>query len=413
MSSSSAARPAPVASGTLAGVPLAHALVYIRNKKLSGVLELRASAQRHAWLVFSRGQVLSGVTTPTIARFGTVVYEMGIVDAQTLDTSTVASAATKRPQMDILLEQGSISAEQRDSVLAEQVRRRVHHLFTFPAASTFTFREGRPSSTEPEIVVDVLAPVWRALCDGPPDASAAEVLARIGDHPLRMVSEAVIERAELKPEETALCEALAAAPMTVSKMKSVSKLAPTRVELLAYLLVITRCVEVEGAERAALPSGAMWAATHAPRSSAKHAAAGTAVTGQHATAAPGSDPAASGTAPTCSVPQHRHADRLAGSAQPLAPRGPLDVGADEIRRRAAGLATETPFATLGLAEGASAEAARAAYFRLARLWHPDRLPAELDEVRGAVERIFAHMTQAHRLLTDPAAPPALVARNSR
>ena len=105
---------------------------------------------------------------------------------------------------------------------------------------------------------------------------------------------------------------------------------------------------------------------------------------------------------------HTSAVRLA-AAQPL-PRGPADFGVAEIRRRAAGLATESPFATLGLVEGASGEAARAAYFRLARLWNPDRLPLEREEVRGEVTRIFAHMTQARVLLTDPAARPAVVSR---
>jgi hypothetical protein len=76
----SGVRAAPVASGTLNGIPLAHALVYIRNKRLSGVLELRASAERHAWLVFWRGLVVSSMTTPTVARFGTVVYELGNID---------------------------------------------------------------------------------------------------------------------------------------------------------------------------------------------------------------------------------------------------------------------------------------------------------------------------------------------
>jgi hypothetical protein len=376
-----------VASGTLSGVPLAHALVYIRNKRLSGVLELRASAERHGWLVFWRGVVVSSMTTPTVARFGTVVYELGLIDGETLDASTIESAASKRPQMDVLLDRGAITQAQRDAVLVEQVRRRVHHLFTLPPSTTFTFREGSPSTNEPAIAVDVLAPVWRGLCDFPPDARASEVLARIGDHPLELVSEAVIERAELGPEEIALCEMIGRTPMSLPQLRAASKLPAARVDLLAYLLVITRCVEVRGAERAPMPSGAMWAASK--RSSAANEAV--------------VDP----------TPPRTSTDRLAASAQAVAPRGPADLGADEIRRRAAGLATESPFATLGLVEGASSEAARAAYFRLGRVWHPDRLPAALRDVRGEVERIWTQMTQAHRVLTDPSARPAVVTRNRR
>jgi hypothetical protein len=389
MSTTSGLRSVPAASGTLSGVPLAHALVYIRNKRLSGVFELRASATRHAWLAFWRGLVVSSMTTPTIARFGTVVYELGLIDGDTLDESTVESARTQRPQMDVLLTSGKITPEQRDKVLIEQARRRVHHLFTFPPSTTFSFREGSPSTGEPAIAVDVLAPVWRGLCDYPPDARAAEVLTRIGTHPLRLVSEALIERGELRPAERALVEALTERPLTLAQLRAETTLPEARVDLLAYLLVITRCVEVEGAEQAPLPSGAMWAAAKTP--------SGASATATTAAGAPRPSPSTS-------------TDRLTAVAGAAAAMGPTQLGIDGIRRRAAGLATETPFATLGLAEGASSEAARAAFFRLGRLWNPARLPKELEEVRAEVERIYAHMTQAQRLLTDPNARPAIVSR---
>ena len=391
--SSSGLRSASIASGTLGGVPLAHALVYIRNKRLSGVLELRTSPERHAWLAFWRGLVVSSMTTPVVARFGTVVYELGMIDGDMLDHSTIESAQTKRPQMDILLERAAITPEQRDQILAEQARRRVHHLFTLPPSTTFTFREGSPSTSEPVIAVDVLAPVWRGLCDFPPDARASEVLARVGQHPLRLVSEAVMERAGLAPAEIALLETLAKKPMNLGQLREASALPATRVDLLAYLLVITRCVEVDGAERVPLPSAAMWAAAKVLSSSAQVAARTDA-----------SDAGANRPAATTST------DRLTATAHAAAARGPAQLGIEGIRQRAAGLATETPFATLGLAEGASAEAARAAYFRLGKLWHPDRLPPGLEEVRAEVERIYAQMTQAQRLLTDPNARPAIVSR---
>jgi hypothetical protein len=395
MSTPAGLRIAPIASGTLGGVPLAHALVYIRNKRLSGILELRASAERHAWLAFWRGLVVSSMTTPTIARFGAVVYELGIIDGAMLDESTVESARRKRPQVDVLLERGAITGAQRDQVLVEQARRRVHHLFTLPPATTFTFREGSPSTSEPSIAVDVLGPIWRGLCDFPPDSRASDVLARVGKHPLRLVSEAVIEHAELKPAEVALLEALARKPMTLAQLRFAARLPAARVDLLAYLLVITRCVEVEGAERAPLPSGAMWAASNAAQTNPGEAAVREA-RGKEA----GSERVAASTS----------GDRLTAAAHNAATLGPEQLGIVGIERRAAGLPTETPFATLGLVEGASSEAARAAFFRLGKLWHPDRLPAGLESVRAEVERIYAQMTQAQKLLTDPTARPAVVSR---
>jgi hypothetical protein len=85
----------------------------------------------------------------------------------------------------------------------------------------------------------------------------------------------------------------------------------------------------------------------------------------------------------------------------LAPIGPAALGADAIRARARTILDEDPFVTLGLPDGASTEAVRAAYFRLARLWHPDKLPASLAEVRAECEVIFASLGDAHRILTSP------------
>ena len=82
------------------------------------------------------------------------------------------------------------------------------------------------------------------------------------------------------------------------------------------------------------------------------------------------------------------------------PMRPADLGVAGIRERAQRIDREDPYTTLGLRAGAPREAARAAYFRLARLWHPDKIPAELKEVRAECEHVFVRLGDAHRLITD-------------
>ena len=82
------------------------------------------------------------------------------------------------------------------------------------------------------------------------------------------------------------------------------------------------------------------------------------------------------------------------------PVGPLELGVEGVRLRAQRIDEEDPHTTLGLRAGASVEAARAAFFRLARLWHPDRIPPALDEVRAECKHVFARLGEAHRSLTD-------------
>jgi hypothetical protein len=90
-------------------------------------------------------------------------------------------------------------------------------------------------------------------------------------------------------------------------------------------------------------------------------------------------------------------------AVPLTLLSPADVGAAGIAHRARTVATDDPLTVLGLPPEATAEAARAAYFRLSKLWHPDRLPADLAMFRDEVSTIFDHMTRAHRTLTESSA----------
>jgi curved DNA-binding protein CbpA len=82
-----------------------------------------------------------------------------------------------------------------------------------------------------------------------------------------------------------------------------------------------------------------------------------------------------------------------------APIGPLELGVEGIKKRAASLAFESPYDALGLREGASVEAARAAYVRLAKSWHPDRLPLELEPVQAEVTRIYVHVRDSFRAIT--------------
>jgi tetratricopeptide (TPR) repeat protein len=55
---------------------------------------------------------------------------------------------------------------------------------------------------------------------------------------------------------------------------------------------------------------------------------------------------------------------------------------------------------LDVARDATRDEVEAAFFALAKRWHPDRLPPELAPVREACSRVFARMSEAHVTLTD-------------
>jgi curved DNA-binding protein CbpA len=57
---------------------------------------------------------------------------------------------------------------------------------------------------------------------------------------------------------------------------------------------------------------------------------------------------------------------------------------------------------LGIAKEGPPGDVQSAYFALAKIWHPDRLPPELGSVRDAASKVFARMSEAFETLSDPA-----------
>lgn len=274
-------------------------------------------------------------------------------------------------------------------------------------------------------MLDPLKPAWRGLRDHPPMDSVREVLDRYASIPLRLTSESPITSTAFSPEEAALCEALSSRSMTIDQMrKSASAALPSsRVELLAYLLVIAKCADPAPAStpsmpavRAAVPgapistpriqigpfssesmpsmprtvftpggparpdSRTMRAANMAALDSGERRVSLSFQVGQVSSNGPSSS--------RCVVP-------------PTLPIfSPTELGPAGIAHRAQSLDSEDFFEALGLPDEASADAARAAYFRLAKLWHPDRLPADLEPFHAECEAIFTHMTRASATLTD-------------
>ncbi|MCW5836057.1 MAG: DnaJ domain-containing protein [Labilithrix sp.] len=436
---------APSAVGKLADTPLAHGLVYARNRRLSGRLELTATDDRRAVISLWCGRITAVETTPLGmcpgGFFGAVVYELGFIDSATLDATLLEIAKSKRLHGEVLIERKAITAAQRDEALVEQVHRKVHHLFSLPETTSYAFYDAKMAVTEPPIAVDPVGPVWRGVRDYPPTKFVQETVRRVNDHALRVTAGG---SARLPPAETALAEALAARPMTLSEMKAATDLPPSRVELLVYLLVIAKCVEsVSGARthpstgalptsmpsgpiprvsveprrasgasfRATPPSGGVPAHSQPPSSRSIPVAAGSASRipaapgSSRIPAAPGSSsriPAAPGSAPRISSTKIP----AVGSPRPppagtlAALRSPAELGVEGIVARAATVTDEDYFQVLGVADGASAEAVRAAYVRLAKTWHPDRLHVDFIPIRGDVATVFAHMTRAHQTLCD-------------
>ncbi|WP_375756614.1 DnaJ domain-containing protein [Corallococcus exercitus] len=120
------------------------------------------------------------------------------------------------------------------------------------------------------------------------------------------------------------------------------------------------------------------------------------------TAGPGAAPRPPGAPPTAG-PGARPAPPVVAAPAAPAASGPAP-GSDELpalRQLAATMKGQNHFQRLGLTEQTDGSAVKIAYFRLAKLYHPDTLPpgapAELEKLKAEV---FAYIGDAYRALSD-------------
>lgn len=477
-------RPAPSATGDLTSRPLVHLLVYAKNRRLSGTLELSAPDERSGIIDLWRGRITGARTTPPVAYFGAVAYELGWIDTATHDATLLEVAQSKALHGEVLVRRGALTPAQRDEILVEQACRKIHTMFTFPANSAFAFFDSPPSAHEPPLSLDIIRPTWRGLRDTAPMESVRAVLDRYASMHLKLTNEGPITSAGFNGEEIAICENLLARPMTLAQVRVASRLPMNHVDLLVYLLLIAKCAEpvaltvgtaipVAPGSSPTLPPDSQRFPSGPPSSqrlppsqplpipdSQRHIPAARSFSPPplssqpRLSTAPGSvdprrasipvpmprtvltpqpppsirPPASQGRTgsgemrvslsfkvPSTPNVQVSPSSSASGRPGPMAPPlfGPADLGPTGIAHRASTIENEDFFEVLGLPDGASTDAARAAYFRLAKLWHPDRLPADLDPFRSEVSKIFAQMTTASATLTDPDSHRSYMATRDR
>lgn len=73
---------------------------------------------------------------------------------------------------------------------------------------------------------------------------------------------------------------------------------------------------------------------------------------------------------------------------------------DEIRQRSEQAAKQNYYEILGVERDAPAAQISAAFFQLAKRWHPDKLGPEFAPVRAQVLSMFSRMNEAHQVLSD-------------
>jgi curved DNA-binding protein CbpA len=380
---------APTAKGTLAATPFAHLLIYALDHRLTGTIVFEeASHAKHA-IYFVDGAPGQARTASPIAPLGDLVREHRLVDPSALDGLLDEARTARRRLGETLVERQLLGVPALEALLREQVVRRLEFLATlggetaygYYEATNFLERAGGPSSQP-----GALGAIWRVIKAGVPPQRVRELLARLGDTPLRFHPDAPLARLELTPREQAVVDVLRAKPQPLPELVARGLVAGELTELLVYALSALRHFDIGtgtrpvGAERT---SGSMRVAPAArpavPPTGGENAAA---------------------RAPLASSPPVRPSPSARPSPQAAPSPGAMsDALRRELRERLSSK-KQSYYEVLGVPEDAPSPVIASAFFQLAKRFHPDRLGTEYDDVRDEATRLFARMTEAHQVLSD-------------
>jgi curved DNA-binding protein CbpA len=355
--------PEPIATGNLQKTPLPHLLVYLDQKRMSGTLAVWPDPE---------GDTTDGKPDRILLLKGCPMAGKLITPATTL----------------------------REGLLRLFARTSAPYAFY----ETNLLGDDRISGR-----VDPISLITEALRSAARDDVVQELLQRLGDTKLRMQQGVELGRYDFDAQERGVVELLQAEPAPWGELVAGSGLPTARARRLVYLLTITKAAVPYADDKN--PAQTVQARAPDPPEARPAAAAPPpppAANGKSApppaAATPGTPPplddantGTSGAGPSL----HSRLDRL----QSIPP--PPDGMAPELSQRwlkvvAKGRLVENQnyFEMLELDKEAKSGDARTKFYQLAKEWHPDRLPSELQSLREYVQIIFSYMSEASATLGD-------------
>jgi curved DNA-binding protein CbpA len=408
------------AEGNLQATPFGHLLVYLLDRGLTGSLVLQeTSGDKHA-IWFETGAPAKVKTARPVTYLGQVLVEQRAITREVYERTLQGALRERRLHGEVLLETGAVDARRLRDALREQLARQVLWLFRLPPSTAYGYfdqvnllqRWGAPEGlrTRP------LALIWRGLRRHASPAEIDAVVGRLGQRPIELHVDAPIRRFRFESSEQALIDVLRAKPQPLASLIA-SGLAPAEdVKRLVYVLVILRQLELgvpgaepvgvdEAASSSRMPVAPVVGVSSIPepersrtpvpptRSSipdVEHVIPSQRPSGDHR--AVGAEPVTSSVAPA-----PRISSPIPVSLRPASSTAEARLELEALVARLRG----THYEVLGVAPDASLVAIQDAFFGLAKKWHPDRLRADLADLKQQATRVFARASEASQTLSDP------------
>lgn len=374
----------PVASGYLAKTSLASVLLQLLDFELSGTLVFEAPDGVKSALSLVKGVPAKAKTGAPVIYLGRLLLEQGVIDEATESRSLVQLAAQKRLHGQILVELGAVSREQLVLALQEQLYRKIEWLFELPLETAYGFYQDKDFlqqfGGEPTPIRPLLA-LWRGVRRWNAGEHIARGLEQLGERVIRFHPDAAIKKFNFSKAEHAVIDVLRAKPQPFSALVSTQLLPEEQLKRLIYTLFVSRHIDlgVEGGD----PIGGELG----PSSSRKET---------YASMRGGPEPSS----PATSRPPPRKPFGGSSSIAPGASAAADDSLREEITKRYESLDKQSYYELLGVTDTSSGGTIQAAFFQLAKKFHPDKIGGRFPDLRDQVNKIFSRISEAHQILAD-------------
>jgi curved DNA-binding protein CbpA len=373
----------PTATGNLASTPFCELLVYALTQELSGTLVLECPDRTKHALAFRAGIPVKARVDNPGTRLGEVLLSLGSISADVRHAALTDAGEGLLGQR--LCACGALEHEALELGLTEQLLRQLSWLGLAPAATGFAYYDQTDLLHEwggGPLDIDPLAAIWRSIDVNGPMDRIASACHGLGNKTLRLHPSARIGRFGFNARERALLDVLRVKPKSLAELEATGMIERLSLHRLLYALVLTRHLDTGApplavkASTTALPAQQMARRATSPAMSAARPP----------------EPAAPKNVPE--PPPVRERSEAAQTGRFLTRA--------EIEQRLAALDTLSLYDVLELAQDSTPAQIASAFPTLARRWHPDRLSPELNDLKEGVTRVFARMTEANRVLGQPA-----------
>ncbi len=363
----------PTATSRLSSTPIPKLLAHATQRALTGTVVLETPSNQKSAIFLEKGAPAKVMTGTGVHFLGEALRDLGLIDDATYRQTVNQAVRERRLHGQVLVAAGKLKHQDLLLGLREQIRRKMAWMAEqLPGDTIAGYYDGKNllerwggSESTPVTSLTLILPCLR---NSPDHEDIDKTLDKLPGRVLRIQRSAQVSSFKLTHDEQALVDVMRGKPQSMEELLR-SGFDPGLIRRLVYAFAITHFLDL--GSQAPPPMTAA-----APRKV-------TTTRGRR----PSSSPPSARATPTPKAGSGR------SSAETTAFR-------QEIRDHAEAVEKQSYYEILGVDPGDPNPTIQAAFFQLARRWHPDRLGQELGDVRDLATKVFSRMSEAHATLTD-------------